>query len=87
MASVSETLVNRLMTSKLTFMFSAKVVPRMHLANAKEFFTYDSVFPVKGVRILVSSLAKLWVGEPIAETISLSGVSLWMLGRPYGWGE
>ena len=60
MASVSGTLVIRLTTLKLTILsFSAKVVLHMRFANAEEFVTCDSVFPVRGVRILASSLAKL----------------------------
>ena len=46
-----------------------------------EFLTKEEVVPARGeiMDVTIANLARLYVGEPIAETIGLSGVSgLWI---------
>ena len=65
-ASYSRTLVKRVMTSKLTIISPFSTGSFLILStNSAEFFTWDSVIPDSGDRILVSSLAKWCVGEPL----------------------
>ena len=87
-ASSMGTCVNRFDMSKLISRSSGcSCVVRMMSTKDAEFFTACGVFPVNGVRILASSLASLYVGEPIVDTMGLIGVPfLCILGRPYIWG-
>ena len=52
------TLVKRLATSKLTIrLFFCMIVLPIHSTKAEESFTCESVLPLRGLRILTSSLA------------------------------
>ena len=73
-ASSTGTLVKRLTTSKLTRTSLFRMVVRlMHSTKADESFTYESVVPLRGFRILTSSLASWCVEEPLADTIGRRG--------------
>ena len=59
------------------------VVWLMCSTKADESFADESVVPLKGFRILTSSLASWCVEEPMADTIGRLGVSsLCTFGRP-----
>ena len=84
MAASTGTLVKRLTTSKLTMrLFSSMMVWLMRCTKAEESLMWESVVPLRGFRILTSSLASLWVGEPIADTIGRREIpTLWTFGSP-----
>ena len=57
---------------------SEKTISKKCLA----FFTKDKVLAIRGEIMEVTNLARWYVGEPMADTIALSGLSaLWIFGR------
>ena len=62
--------------------FSSTVCCLMNWANSRELWTWCSVLPTSGDKMLTRCLDSEYVGEDMKDTMGLSGISgLWILGR------
>ena len=69
------TLVNKDCTSKLTITSCSVTDSKETIFNkCLAFFTKDEVLPMRG-EMMEMNLARWYVGEPIADTMGLSGLS------------
>ena len=67
---------------------SSSLIFLMSSANSLELFIWWMVFPIRGFKILASSLATPYVTEPWLDTMGLRGMFfLWILGSPYSLGK